>query len=705
MRFNRSTVHLREFTVRTRGLAVAVVVVLLAAVMATTPDRAAAEEVETSDTIRVVKDNDAASNSELAVRMSEATPLPTGGTVVMGRSDVYADSLASGVLQDESSLLLVPPQGPVPDRVLAELARLAPTRIILLGGPNAIGTVVEDSLSGSYQVERRAGPSRIETAIEIAQTDAPGADTAILARAFSSAGASDETQAFADALGAGGLAAEMGWPVLLTQTETLTGSTRDYLARSNISRIHLVGGTAAISAGVEAELNQMQITTERVAGSSRAQTALEVAKLRGANSADDVPRVTLVEGQAEDAWAGGFAAAAHSALFDAPIVLTSGATVPPETLSFLQGEASFAVPTTDLEQPVLTCVAAPAACETSRVTLGLPAAVAVTFDPPSATTLTPSQEVRITVSQSQTTGSGFGQASDEPAAGEVRVAGTCLDQPTSAPLEDGTVTVMVSASPPAVCTVTASLVLSNGSVQTSTATYPGGVISGTVRDATTAEPVANATVRLSSGESVVAGADGTFAFADRPSGADTVTAAIEGYQESAPVPVLVSAGQTSTVDVLLSPAFTGALRIVLTWDDDPQDLDSHLWLPAARPFHLYYGNPGTLTGCPNAELDIDDTSGMGPETITIGQDVGGTYRYAVHRFGGAETLSQSQAVVQVYGETGEIATFEVPLNGTQAEEWWHVFDIDLTTGTITAVNRLVQAELDVAPYTEQTSCP
>ncbi|HUG83253.1 MAG TPA: cell wall-binding repeat-containing protein, partial [Euzebya sp.] len=328
-----------------------------------------------ADTLAVVKADEAPSNAEIAVRLSESTDLPDTSTVVIGRDDEFADSLASGVLQSTAPLLLVPRSGPVPQRVRDELARLGPDRVILLGGEAALEPQVADELAGlGYAVERRAGASRFETATAIARSDAGTADTAILARAFPTAGATDPTQAFADALAAGGMAAEMGWPVLLTQTEVLTGSTRTYLQESGIREVKLMGGTAAISAAVEAELQAMGLAVERIAGASRADTAIEVAKARGADSAADAAHVLLVQGQEADAWAGGFAAAARSAALDAPIVLAAESQLPPETRTWLEG----GIPGTgsfSQAQPVLTCVVIPELCEQARVAMGLPPAV------------------------------------------------------------------------------------------------------------------------------------------------------------------------------------------------------------------------------------------------------------------------------------------------------------------------------------------
>ncbi|MGI9016162.1 MAG: cell wall-binding repeat-containing protein [Euzebya sp.] len=322
------------------------------------------------DTLAIVKDDAGLGNAEIAVALSQDTPLPDTDSVLIGRDDEFADSLASGVLQATSPLLLVPREGPVPALVRDELTRLGPSRVILLGGEAALTPAVADELSGlGYTVERRAGDSRFETATDIAQQDAATADTAILARAFAAPGATDPTQGFADALAAGGLAAERGWPVLLTQSDVLTAPTRDYLIQAGITNVKLMGGTAAISVAVEQELGNLGISTQRLAGDSRSQTAIEVAKERGAETADDAARVLLVQAQTADAWAGGFAAAAHSALFDAPVVLAVGEQLAPETEQWLGGSAAFAQ---DGSEVRITCVVVPSVCERGRVALGLP---------------------------------------------------------------------------------------------------------------------------------------------------------------------------------------------------------------------------------------------------------------------------------------------------------------------------------------------
>jgi len=72
------------------------------------------------------------------------------------------------------------------------------------------------------------------------------------------------------------------------------------------------------------------------------------------------------------------------------------------------------------------------------------------------------------------------------------------------------------------------------------------------------------------------------------------------------------------------------IRIVLNWGEKPEDLDSHLVYPNN---HVYFSNQQGE----QANLDVDDTTSYGPETITIQRKNNGQrYVYAVHNFSDAE---------------------------------------------------------------------
>jgi hypothetical protein len=91
--------------------------------------------------------------------------------------------------------------------------------------------------------------------------------------------------------------------------------------------------------------------------------------------------------------------------------------------------------------------------------------------------------------------------------------------------------------------------------------------------------------------------------------------------------------------------------------------------------------------CPYAELDVDDTSSYGPETITIAQRFNGTYTYAIYNYSGEASLTTSEAKIEIFNSSGLIASYDVPTSGDG--RWWHVVDIDGATGLITEVNAIV----------------
>ena len=132
------------------------------------------------------------------------------------------------------------------------------------------------------------------------------------------------------------------------------------------------------------------------------------------------------------------------------------------------------------------------------------------------------------------------------------------------------------------------------------------------------------------------------------------------------------------------------LRVVLTWGSTPSDLDSHMVGPdgAGGKFHEYYPerNDGSDT-----DLDVDDTSSYGPETITVYQEHNGTYVYAVHDYtnrgsSSSTALANSGAQVKVYRGSQLLMTYNVPTN--QGGTLWTVFSYDSTTQRITTINEM-----------------
>ncbi|MFH0882205.1 MAG: carboxypeptidase regulatory-like domain-containing protein [bacterium] len=167
--------------------------------------------------------------------------------------------------------------------------------------------------------------------------------------------------------------------------------------------------------------------------------------------------------------------------------------------------------------------------------------------------------------------------------------------------------------------------------------------------------------------------------------------------------VYVESDTWSYVYVSLSPVLNpgeGAYRFVLSWGEQPYDLDSHLFIPPINeiPYHVWYGGRGEVTDPPYATLDVDDTNGYGPETITIYQMVDGTYAYYVHNYSGYPDIAGSGATVSIYNENGLVQQVTVPSSGDGT--WWRVCTID---GIYVTIYNEVQVDMPSEWTTVSTS--
>lgn len=161
--------------------------------------------------------------------------------------------------------------------------------------------------------------------------------------------------------------------------------------------------------------------------------------------------------------------------------------------------------------------------------------------------------------------------------------------------------------------------------------------------------------------------------------------------------ILAIGGETKTnQNATISPdgVIDENLRVVLTWGETPRDLDSHLTGPKADGgrFHVYYSNRNYKDEANDVNLDRDDVTSYGPETVTVINRIQeGTYTYAVHNYTGRYLnennqldLSNSDAKVEVYRANTLLATYNVPIN--QVGNSWRVFEI--RDGEIIPINKM-----------------
>jgi putative cell wall-binding protein len=122
-----------------------------------------------------------------------------------------------------------------------------------------------------YKTSRLSGASRIETAIAVSREGWPnGAGTVILTR--------DDN--YPDALAGAPLSKKLDAPILFTNSQTLTAATKDEIIRLKAQKVIILGGTGAVSQGVENQLRQ-SYEVMRIGGVDRYETAAKIAKELG----------------------------------------------------------------------------------------------------------------------------------------------------------------------------------------------------------------------------------------------------------------------------------------------------------------------------------------------------------------------------------------------------------------------------------------
>jgi subtilisin family serine protease len=296
--------------------------------------------------VRVSAQTSATDAAKQAVAISR-TVFPSGKAehVVLARRDDFADALSGSALGfGVGPVLFTGRTGPLDVTTRSEVARVLPPsgRVYLLGGPAALPSSLETELQGmGFTPVRIAGATRDATAALVAaevvqRTRELGFRPPLKAILATS-------RQWPDAVTAGALGAWFGYPILLTDPNTLSDATRDALASLRPQTLLVVGGTSAVSSPVAVAARDAggSAVAVRLAGNDRNTTAVEVAKqfasdLQATQQVD--PLLTIgVNLRRDDGFthvlSASAAAGALAGVF-LPIDGTGGTTVPGPTVTY-----------------------------------------------------------------------------------------------------------------------------------------------------------------------------------------------------------------------------------------------------------------------------------------------------------------------------------------------------------------------------------
>jgi hypothetical protein len=221
-----------------------------------------------------------------------------------------------------------------------------------------------------------------------------------------------------------------------------------------------------------------------------------------------------------------------------------------------------------------------------------------------------------------------------------------------------------------------------------------GSISGQVTSSATGNGISGANVTVA-GQNTTTDPNGDYSFSCVPAGEQLVEASATGFGPGSNT-VAVIAGDDVTANITLVPvSAVDQITIVLNWNGQPDDLDSHLTGPDVEHggrFHVLWSNQNPVS---YASLDVDDIDGNGPETVTVietsgGAFVPGDYHYWVYNYSNGTNglpgdFSISGATVTIAQDAVPIAQYDVgSASGSQAQFIWYVLNFTLAEdGTIT----------------------
>ncbi|GAA3711954.1 hypothetical protein GCM10022377_26750 [Zhihengliuella alba] len=224
------------------------------------PTVPAAHAAETITTDRLA----GADRYATAIAASKSAYPGEADTVYLATGLDYADALVAGpaAAKERGPLLLTRPSG-LNAAVAAEIDRLNPSKVVVVGGTGAIGRDVVRSVEElGPRVERRGGANRYETADAVVRGAFDAADQAYVATGLN----------YADALSASAVAASRNAPVLLVRgtASTVPAATEETLRDLGVTSTVVTGGPAIVSHPIVSELGEFG--PRRVYGPDRFET-------------------------------------------------------------------------------------------------------------------------------------------------------------------------------------------------------------------------------------------------------------------------------------------------------------------------------------------------------------------------------------------------------------------------------------------------
>ena len=207
-----------------------------------------------------------------SVAISKAAYPAGAKTVYIATGTNYPDALGAGPIAAKEKAPLLLTASTLPASITAELTRLKPSEIVIVGGTGAVSASVGKAL-GKYasKVTRISGTDRFDTSRKLIKRGFPASAPAV----YVATGMN-----FPDALSTGAAAGAKGRPVLLVNgAKPLDAKTKSFLKGMQTTSATITGGTGAVSSRLQSDLTAAGIAPTRISGADRYSTSEAIGRV------------------------------------------------------------------------------------------------------------------------------------------------------------------------------------------------------------------------------------------------------------------------------------------------------------------------------------------------------------------------------------------------------------------------------------------
>lgn len=234
--------------------------------------------------------------------------------VVLASGFNFADALSAGQLAAALNAPLILSKDQLDSRTSDEIAKLKPKNIYIVGGENALGSNIEESVKSAVNdinIERLKGNNRYETSVKVMEKTKEFVDAEYLLIASG--------KNFPDALSATSFMADHKALMVLSDGNSYPKSDLKEIAIGGVNQLPLNG-----------------FTGERIAGKDRYQTSLALAKKSFENNENAILANSKV-------FADSLSAVSIAKNYKAPIILTDNENLTQSTKSYLDNMKSVTI--------------------------------------------------------------------------------------------------------------------------------------------------------------------------------------------------------------------------------------------------------------------------------------------------------------------------------------------------------------------------